>query len=103
MDQIVAMVDGPPIHNLKIAALEKTIAYPLDPWFHLGDPRVILAFVALVLAKVVTLAVPIAYKNAVDYLTGESSTGATEGASVLGVVERPLCRRCAPVRAAKPA
>ena len=51
--------------------------------------RVILAFVALVLAKVVTLAVPIAYKNAVDYLTGESSTGATEGASVLGLAIVP--------------
>jgi len=35
--------------------------------------RVILAFVALVLAKVVTLAVPIAYKNAVDFLTGQSA------------------------------
>ncbi|MHA1517944.1 MAG: ABCB family ABC transporter ATP-binding protein/permease, partial [Alphaproteobacteria bacterium] len=51
--------------------------------------RVVLAFVALVLAKVVTLAVPIAYKNAVDYLTGESSTGATEGASVLGLAIVP--------------
>ncbi|MHA1572494.1 MAG: ABCB family ABC transporter ATP-binding protein/permease, partial [Alphaproteobacteria bacterium] len=39
--------------------------------------------------KVVTLAVPIAYKNAVDYLTGESSTGATEGASVLGLAIVP--------------
>jgi len=39
--------------------------------------RVILAFVALVLAKVVTLAVPIAYKNAVDYLTGQSAGSAT--------------------------
>jgi ABC-type transport system involved in Fe-S cluster assembly fused permease/ATPase subunit len=39
--------------------------------------RVILAFVALVLAKVVTLAVPIAYKNAVDYLTGQSAGSAS--------------------------
>ena len=49
MEQIVAMIDGPQIHDLKIAALEKTIAYPLDPWFHLGDPRVILAFAFLVI------------------------------------------------------
>ncbi len=35
--------------------------------------RVILAFVALVLAKVITLAVPIAYKNAVDFLTGQGA------------------------------
>jgi hypothetical protein len=30
------------IHAFKIAALEKTIAYPLDPWFQLGDPRLVL-------------------------------------------------------------
>ncbi len=47
--------------------------------------RVILAFAALVLAKVITLAVPIAYKNAVDFLTGESATGATEGVATSGV------------------
>ena len=29
-------------HEFKIAAMEKTIAYPLDPWFHLGDPRILL-------------------------------------------------------------
>ena len=31
------------IHDFKIAAIEKTIAYPLDPWFHFGDPRLVLA------------------------------------------------------------
>ncbi len=33
------------IHRFKIAALEKTIAYPLDPWFQLGDPRLLLALI----------------------------------------------------------
>ncbi|HUU25459.1 MAG TPA: ABC transporter ATP-binding protein/permease [Methyloceanibacter sp.] len=47
--------------------------------------RVIVAFAALVLAKVITLAVPIAYKNAVDFLTGESTTGATQGVATSGV------------------
>lgn len=32
-------------HDFKIAAMEKTIAYPLDPWFHLGDPRLLLALI----------------------------------------------------------
>jgi hypothetical protein len=32
-------------HEFKIAALKKTIAFPLDPWFQLGDPRLILALV----------------------------------------------------------
>jgi len=51
--------------------------------------RVILAFAALVLAKVITLAVPIAYKNAVDFLTGESATGATQGVDFLGLAIVP--------------
>lgn len=33
------------IHAFKIAAMEKTIAFPLDPWFQLGDPRLVLALV----------------------------------------------------------
>ena len=30
-------------HEFKVAAIQKTIAFPLDPWFHLGDPRILLA------------------------------------------------------------
>jgi hypothetical protein len=44
MEQAVHTL-GADIHGYKIAALEKTIAYPLDPWFHLGDPRLVLALV----------------------------------------------------------
>ena len=52
--------------------------------------RVVLAFVALVLAKVVTLAVPIAYKNAVDYLTGaEQGSGVAAGTGFLGLAIVP--------------
>ncbi len=51
--------------------------------------RVILAFAALVVAKVVTLAVPIAYKNAVDYLTGESTIGAAPGVTFVGLAAVP--------------
>ena len=36
------------IHDFKIAAIEKTIAYPLDPWFHLGDPRLVVGLLVLV-------------------------------------------------------
>jgi hypothetical protein len=25
--------------------MEKTIAFPLDPWFQLGDPRLVLALI----------------------------------------------------------
>ena len=30
-------------HEFKVAAMRKTIAFPIDPWFHLGDPRFLLA------------------------------------------------------------
>jgi hypothetical protein len=30
-------------HEFKVAAMAKTIAFPIDPWFHLGDPRILLA------------------------------------------------------------
>ncbi|MEM7018833.1 MAG: hypothetical protein AAF512_16015 [Pseudomonadota bacterium] len=36
-------------HDFKVAAMRKTIAFPVDPWFQLGDPRVVLAlFLGLV-------------------------------------------------------
>lgn len=32
-------------HEFKIAAMAKTIAFPIDPWLQLGDPRLLLALV----------------------------------------------------------
>ena len=29
-------------HKYKVAAMEKTIAFPTDPWFQIGDPRFVL-------------------------------------------------------------
>jgi len=51
LEQFVATRDlgDADIHRFKIAAMEKTIAYPLDPWFHLGDPRLLLGLVFAVL------------------------------------------------------
>jgi hypothetical protein len=43
------------IHDYKIAAMEKTIAFPVDPWFQLGDPRLLLALVFLVIGLGVQL------------------------------------------------
>jgi hypothetical protein len=31
--------------EFKFAAMEKTIAFPIDPWLQLGDPRLVLALV----------------------------------------------------------
>ncbi len=42
MEQAVRARDAD-IHDFKIAAMAKTVAFPLDPWFQLGDPRLVLA------------------------------------------------------------
>ncbi|MEM9255210.1 MAG: hypothetical protein AAGA91_07170 [Pseudomonadota bacterium] len=35
-------------HEFKIAAMKKTIAFPADPWGYLGDPRLLLALVLVI-------------------------------------------------------
>ncbi len=51
--------------------------------------RVVLAFLALIVAKAITVSVPIAYKSAVDWLTGDAS-----GASALS---QPLTLTLVPI------
>lgn len=36
-------------HEFKIASMDKTIAFPADPWFQLGDPRLVLGLVFAVI------------------------------------------------------
>lgn len=40
-------------HEFKIAAMHKTIAFPGDPWFHLGDPRLVLGLALAVVGLLV--------------------------------------------------
>ncbi len=40
-------------HEFKIAAIHKTIAFPGDPWFHLGDPRLVLGLLLAVIGLLV--------------------------------------------------
>jgi hypothetical protein len=54
MEQVVHM-SNEHIHQFKIAALEKTIAFPLDPWFQLGDPRFVLALMLAIVGLCVHL------------------------------------------------
>ena len=51
--------------------------------------RVVFALAALVVAKAITLVVPIAYKAVVDLLTGEASAGEIAGISALGLAAVP--------------
>ncbi|MCZ6711429.1 MAG: hypothetical protein O7B25_13795 [Gammaproteobacteria bacterium] len=43
---------GLDIHRFKVAAMEKTLAYPLDPWWHLGDPRLLLGLAVLIVGLI---------------------------------------------------
>ena len=49
------LTSGAKIHSFKVAAVEKTIAFPLDPWSHPGDPRLLLALVFIVLGLLMQL------------------------------------------------
>ena len=43
MLQIAANPEFDAAHKFKVAVMAKTIAFPIDPWLHLGDPRLLLA------------------------------------------------------------
>ena len=51
--------------------------------------RVVFALLALIVAKAITLAVPIAYKNVVDLLTGDATAGEMAGLTALGLAAIP--------------
>ena len=36
-------------HEFKIASMNKTIAFPADPWMQAGDPRLLLALLLIIL------------------------------------------------------
>lgn len=40
-------------HEFKIAAMTKTVAFPIDPWIQLGDPRLVLGLLLAVIGLLV--------------------------------------------------
>ena len=46
---------GDDLHAFKIAAVKKTIAFPLDPWGNPGDPRILLALVFIIIGLIFQL------------------------------------------------
>jgi len=42
-------------HEFKVAALDKTIAYPVETFLYLSDPRMLLAFILSILGLVLQL------------------------------------------------
>jgi len=51
---IVSNPDFVGSHDFKVAALAKTIAYPMDPFYQLGDPRVVLALLLGLIAALLS-------------------------------------------------
>ena len=43
-------------HGLKLAAMEKTFAFPASPWFMFGGPRLVIALLVLAMALLAELA-----------------------------------------------
>ncbi len=49
MEMLPATV-GSAHHGLKLASLEKTLAFPASPWFMLGGPRIVVALIIALVA-----------------------------------------------------
>lgn len=49
MELVMSLLDSD-IHAFKQAAIEKTIAFPIDPFFYAGDPRLLLALLLAIAA-----------------------------------------------------
>ena len=56
--EIVTNPDFKGKHHFKTAALDKTIAYPIEPDLYLGDPRLLLGLILLALTALVDLLHP---------------------------------------------
>lgn len=41
-------------HEFKVAAMQKTIAFPIDPWIQAGDPRLLLALILSLVGALVS-------------------------------------------------
>ena len=55
--EVVSNPKMPGKHAFKVAALDKTIAYPVEPFLYLSDPRMLLAFILIILGLVLQLRV----------------------------------------------
>ena len=53
--EILPATIGSEHHNLKLAALEKTFAFPASPWFMFGGPRVVVGLAIALLAALLQL------------------------------------------------
>tara|TARA_R110001599_G_scaffold353463_1_gene593074 strand:- start:125539 stop:126135 length:597 start_codon:yes stop_codon:yes gene_type:complete len=55
--EVLPTTVGSEHHGLKLAALEKTFAFPASPWFMLGGPRVVVALAVALIAALTQLAI----------------------------------------------
>tara|TARA_R110001592_G_scaffold363323_1_gene684019 strand:- start:121141 stop:121707 length:567 start_codon:yes stop_codon:yes gene_type:complete len=55
--EVLPATVGSEHHGLKLAALEKTFAFPASPWFMLGGPRVVVALAVALIAALTQLVI----------------------------------------------
>lgn len=55
--EVLPATVGSEHHGLKLAALEKTFAFPASPWFMLGGPRLVVALAVALMAALTQLAI----------------------------------------------
>ncbi|GMG86707.1 hypothetical protein [Biformimicrobium ophioploci] len=66
-------------HDFKTAALEKTIAYPIEPSLYLGDPRLLLGLILFSLTALIQLLLPAFSRRGKNKTSGtqENQAGTT--------------------------
>ncbi len=57
--EIITHPDMQGRHEFKIAALDKTIAYPIEMQLYLSDPRLLLALILLIVTLLLDKLIPI--------------------------------------------
>jgi hypothetical protein len=57
--QIITHPDMVDRHEFKIAALDKTIAYPIEMQLYLSDPRLLLGLILLIVTLMLDKLIPI--------------------------------------------
>jgi len=63
-------------HRFKVADMAKTIAFPIDPWIQLGDPRLVLALVLGLIGCALS------WREASRSRAGVEATGRNPGGSI---------------------
>ena len=77
-------------HAFKVAAMRKTIAFPIDPWLQLGDPRLVLGLLLAVVGCARRLA-GVRPRRARGLRSGRARGGVRHGPAAAPLISSPPC------------